>query len=196
MLTKPAENEPAPAKPTKVEKATSGKTKAEDKWRSSLKVPSSQPINMSQALLRAFVLQGLPLPTDPYRDVADRAGASRDDVKAFATKAMGATSQDSGFRAMYQDGYKKETLVRIRDGMLEQFPGIKLFIGLGAALQTLEGQIALDVMYAGAKAGIVVLPVHDSFITTVENKEWLREQMTVHWANHVKEGAVTRIEQK
>ncbi len=59
MLTKPAENEPAPAKTTKVEKATSGKTKAEDKWRSSLKVPSSQPINMSQALLRAFVLNNI-----------------------------------------------------------------------------------------------------------------------------------------
>ena len=59
MLTKPAENEPAPAKPTTVEKATSGKTKAEDKWRSNLKVPSSQPVNMSQALLRAFVLNNI-----------------------------------------------------------------------------------------------------------------------------------------
>lgn len=59
MLTRPAENEPASAKTTKVEKATSGKTKAEDKWRSSLKVPSSHPINMSQALLRAFVLNNI-----------------------------------------------------------------------------------------------------------------------------------------
>lgn len=59
MLTRPAENEPAPAKNTKVEKATSSKTKAEDKWRSNLKVPSSQPVNMSQSLLRAFVLNNI-----------------------------------------------------------------------------------------------------------------------------------------
>jgi hypothetical protein len=150
----------------------------------------------SNHLMMLIAMQGLPLPADPYRDVAERAGVSRDDVKAFATKAMGANSQDSGFRAMYQDGYKKEKLLRIKDAMLEQYPGIKLFIGLGAALQTLEGQIALDVMYGGAKAGIVVLPVHDSFITTAENKEWLREQMTIQWASHVKEGAVTRIEEK
>jgi hypothetical protein len=59
MLTRPAENEPAPAKTVKAEKTTSSKTKAEDKWRSSLKVPSSQPVNMSQALLRAFVLNSI-----------------------------------------------------------------------------------------------------------------------------------------
>jgi hypothetical protein len=59
MLTRPAENEPAPAKPSKLEKPTPGKTKAEDKWRASLKVPSSQPVNMSQALLRAFLLNNI-----------------------------------------------------------------------------------------------------------------------------------------
>lgn len=59
MLTRPAENKPEPAKPTKREKPTSSKTKAEDKWRSNLKVPSSQPINMSQALLRAFILNNI-----------------------------------------------------------------------------------------------------------------------------------------
>lgn len=59
MLTRPVENKPEPAKPTKQEKPTSSKTKAEDKWRSNLKVPSSQPINMSQALLRAFILNNI-----------------------------------------------------------------------------------------------------------------------------------------
>ena len=59
MLTRPAENKPEPAKPTKHEKPTSSKTKAEDKWHSNLKVPSSQPINMSQALLRAFILNNI-----------------------------------------------------------------------------------------------------------------------------------------
>ena len=59
MLTRPAENEPVATKPTQSENPRSSKTKSEDKWRSSLKVPSSQPVNMSQALLRAFVLNSI-----------------------------------------------------------------------------------------------------------------------------------------
>lgn len=59
MLTKPAISEITASKPAKSEKTTTSKPKAEDKWRSSLKVPSSQPINMSQALLRAFILDSI-----------------------------------------------------------------------------------------------------------------------------------------
>ena len=59
MLTRPAQTEPAPTETAKNEKPTASKSKAVDKWRSSLKVPSSQPINMSQALLRAFMLNNI-----------------------------------------------------------------------------------------------------------------------------------------
>ncbi len=56
MLTRPAPSQPSYTETAKTEKQPAVKSKPEDKWRSSLKVPSSQPINMSQALLRAFVL--------------------------------------------------------------------------------------------------------------------------------------------
>lgn len=59
MLTRPASSEITASNPAKPEKTTTNKPKAEDKWRSSLKVPSSQPINMSQALLRAFILDSI-----------------------------------------------------------------------------------------------------------------------------------------
>lgn len=48
MLTKPADIQPAAAEPAKAEKASVSKSKSVDKWRSSLKTPSSQPVNMSQ----------------------------------------------------------------------------------------------------------------------------------------------------
>ena len=63
-------------------------------------------------------------------------------------------------------------------------------------LQSLEGQIALDIMYQGAMDHIVVLPVHDSFVTTREHKQWLWQQMLKQWAHHVREGAVPMIEEK
>ncbi len=59
MLTRPAPSQPSPTGTAKTEKQPAVKSKPEDKWRSSLKVPSSQPVNMSQALLRAFVLNNI-----------------------------------------------------------------------------------------------------------------------------------------
>lgn len=59
MLTRPAQTDPAPTETAKNEKPSASKSKAVDKWRSSLKVPSSQPVNMSQALLRAFMLNNI-----------------------------------------------------------------------------------------------------------------------------------------
>lgn len=95
---------------------------------------------------------------------------SRDDVKAFAKKAMGANSQDSGFRAMYQYGYKKETLLRINRAMLEKYTGINLFIGLVAARPTLEVQIALDVKYAATKAGMLFCQFMTQISTRLRTK--------------------------
>jgi hypothetical protein len=59
MLTRPAPSQPSPTETAKSEKQPAVKSKPEDKWRSSLKVPSSQPVNMSQALLRAFMLNNI-----------------------------------------------------------------------------------------------------------------------------------------
>ncbi|WP_333842015.1 hypothetical protein [Limnohabitans sp.] len=59
MLTRPTQTAPTTPETAKNEKPSASKSKAVDKWRSSLKVPSSQPINMSQALLRAFVLNNI-----------------------------------------------------------------------------------------------------------------------------------------
>jgi hypothetical protein len=51
-------------------------------------------------------------------------------------------------------------------------------------------------MYEGVKVGVPVLPVHDSFITSEDHEDWLREQMYVQWMKHVKQGVKTRIEKK
>ena len=76
------------------------------------------------------------------------------------------------------------------------YEGLPLFKGVGAMLQSLEGQIALDIMEAGANEGIVVLPVHDSFITTIDKEVWLWEEMIKKWSNHVMPGAKTKVEKK
>ena len=150
----------------------------------------------SNHLMMLIAMQGLPLPNDPYQDIADRAGVTRDEVKQFATVAIGSPNRVNGFKALNAKGFTNKKSQHINDALLDLFPGVPLFRGFGAALQSLEGQITLDVIFAGARRGIVVLPIHDSFITTTEHKEWLKDEMLKQWSIHVKEGAVTRVEQK
>jgi hypothetical protein len=140
--------------------------------------------------------QGLPIPADPYTDIAVKTELSRDQVKKFVTASLGASSEDSAFAALKKDRFNKLLFNKVRDALLQLFPGVPLFRGFGTVLQSLEGQIALDIMHQGVIDGVVVLPVHDSFITTLENKEWLWRQMTEKWASHVKDGAVPWIEEK
>ncbi len=139
-----------------------------------------------------------PLPNDPYTDIALLASTSRDKVKEFFTTSLGANNEETAFNALKSKRVNRQQFNALKDATLASFPSVEraLFKDVGAMLQSLEGQIALDIMYEGIKAGIPVLPVHDSFITTTKHEDWLREQMYVQWMNHVKEGIKTRIDKK
>ena len=143
-----------------------------------------------------IAMQGVPLPKDPYLSIAGATGLSRDQVKNFVTSSLGASGETSAFNSLKKYRFNKELFCQVRDALLELFPGVPLFRGFGTVLQSLEGQIALDIMYQGALDHVVVLPVHDSFVTTQENKQWLWQQMLKQWAHHVKEGAVPTIDEK
>lgn len=52
-----------------------------------------------------------------------------------------------------------------------------LYSGIGLELQSIDSQIAENVMYNLAVKGILVLPVHDSFICSVEYKDILLKEM-------------------
>lgn len=139
-----------------------------------------------------------PLPIDPYTDIATLASTTRERVKEFMTASFGADNEDTAFNALKRRRVNRERFNTLKEVTFSAFPSIKgaLFKDMGAMLQSLEGQIALDIMYEGTKVGIPVLPVHDSFITTVDHEDWLREQMYVQWMKHVKEGVKTRIDKK
>ena len=139
-----------------------------------------------------------PLPNDPYTDIATLASTTREKVKEFITVSLGADNEETAFNALKCKRINRQQFNALKDATFSAFPSIQgaLFKDMGAMLQSLEGQIALDIMFEGVKAGIPVLPVHDSFITTVHHEDWLREQMYVQWMKHVKEGVKTRIDKK
>lgn len=150
----------------------------------------------SNHLMMLLAMLGQPLPNDPYQEIASRSGTSRDQIKAFITASLGADSEQKAFNSLKRKKFDKELFNKIKAATNSMYEGLPLFKGVGVMLQSLEGQIALDIMEAGANEGIVVLPVHDSFITTVDKEEWLWNQMTNQWANNVKERAKTKVEKK
>jgi len=150
----------------------------------------------SNHLMMLLAMLGQPLPNDPYQEIASRSGSNRDQIKAFITASLGADSEQTAFNALKRKKFNKEFFNKVKVATNSLYEGLPLFKGVGVMLQSLEGQIALDIMEAGANEGIVVLPVHDSFITTIDNEEWLWNQMTQQWAINVADGANTRIEKK
>lgn len=131
-----------------------------------------------------LAMQGKESTGDPYMVIADDSGSNREQIKLFITAGLGADSETRAFNALKQYKFNKPLFNRIKESCLRCFPGEYLFKGIGTALQSLEGQIALDIMYEGSKVGIPVLPVHDSFITTSDHEHWLLEQMKYQWSVH------------
>ena len=150
----------------------------------------------SNHLMMLIAMLGQPLPSDPYREIASISGTSRDQIKTFITASLGADSEEKAFNSLRGKRFNKELFKKIKIATCSLYEGLPLFKGVGVMLQSLEGQIALDIMEAGVKEGIVVLPVHDSFITTVDNEEWLRKQMINQWASNVITGSNTKVEKK
>ncbi len=139
-----------------------------------------------------------PLPNDPYTDIALLASTTRDKVKDFFTASLGAGNEEKAFNSLKSKRVNRQQFNALKDATLASFPSIEraLFKDVGAMHQSLEGQIALDIMFECSKVGIPVLPVHDSFITISDHEDWLREQMYTQWMKHVKEGVKTRIDKK
>lgn len=154
----------------------------------------------SNHLMMLIAMKGQQLPPDPYAVISEKARLSREQVKTFVTVSSGASSEVSARRALGKKGMTREQFNKIRDAVDSSFPGVPLFRGFGTLLQSLEGQIALDIMVAGARAGIVVLPVHDSFITAKGNEAWLLNEMVNQWSIHVgdddKQDLMTKVEKK
>jgi hypothetical protein len=138
----------------------------------------------SNHLMMLIAMTGQPLLPDPYQLVADMAQVTRNKVKEFVTRGLGASSETSARQSLGRKKMNRVEFDRIRHALDEAFPGIPLFQGFGIMLQSLEGQIALDIMVAGVRSGIVVIPIHDSFITTADNEQWLHDEMHKQWLIH------------
>lgn len=147
-------------------------------------------------LMMLISLSGMRAPEDPYLTIANIANLSREKVKSFINTSLSAQSASVAFNACKKHKINRQLFDVLEEATLTAFPKIRLYSGLGVFLQSLEGQIALDIMVEGVNHNIPVLPVHDSFITTVGNEEWLLRQMLLHWQQHLGTTHKTKVEKK
>jgi hypothetical protein len=147
-------------------------------------------------LMMLVSLSGTHPPDDPYLTIANIANLSRAMVKTFINTSLSAESASVAFNACKKHQINRQLFNVLEEATFTAFPNIRLYSGLGVFLQSIEGQIALDIMIEGVDNNIPVLPVHDSFITTVGNEEWLSKQMLYQWQQHLGTTHKTKVDKK
>lgn len=133
--------------------------------------------------LNLAVLSDVDAGDSPYEDIIEACTVKvdRDKVKKFITVAMGSSAENKAWGACKVDGFTHEEFKTIKTATLQRFPDLKLFIAFGIVAQSLEGQILKEVMLAGARAGIVCLPVHDAVAVQQVHADWAKEAMLSAW---------------
>lgn len=123
----------------------------------------------------------------PYEDIVELTGevTSREMVKAFITRAMGASSETKARYSMYDQKCKDWEFDAIKDATLKRYPKLQLFNGFGSKAQSLEGAILKDVMQLGIINDIPSIPVHDALAVHRKNNDWARDAMLEAWSEHV-----------
>lgn len=94
---------------------------------------------------------------------------------------MSCSSAKSAAEALKNKGYGGPEIETLENATRHCYPSLRLYDELGIHLQSLEGQILIDVMYQGVLEGKVVLPIHDTVAVKAQDAEWAEERMGAAW---------------
>jgi hypothetical protein len=131
-------------------------------------------------LLAAFFKEDLP--DDPYVEVAEKIGCSRDSVKRLLNPLLGAENT----RGLVEIKYKlydidNELIDDIVASLNTTFPWLNryklIFNGVGSKLQYVEGEVALRMFEWGVREGIPLINIHDAFAVSLEHRTKTYEAM-------------------
>lgn len=130
----------------------------------------------------AYNMQGLSAPEDSYT----LPGFDRDTIKKAFLVLFNCEGREAALNAM-----RHEKHIKNAEGVLsaieEAHPAIRAYFyqrDFGLNLQQLDSIVAAGVMGDLYKAGIVCLPIHDSFIVQTKHEDQLRATMRKWWEYH------------
>lgn len=125
----------------------------------------------------------------PYEDIVEIANDSRVDrntVKSFINRALSCKEQLQCFKSLTKDkSFNRELFNIVEAAALKRYPKLPLYQDYGIYMHNREGNILTDVMLAGIKEDIVVLPIHDAVAVQQEHADWAHETMKECWRNNM-----------
>ena len=143
-------------------------------------------LNANHLRLAMAVLHEEDAGDTPYEDIMWLADIQdRDLVKSFFTTAIGASSRSSAHSKWNLNSGGTDNFRKIENAVTRRFPDLKLYDDWGTSAQNLEGAILREVMLAGIKKDIVVLPVHDAVAVQQRHEGWAVDAMLESWNKHV-----------
>lgn len=123
--------------------------------------------------------------------------SNRAAVKQAFNTMLNCTTKNSASAAVQQYLNKENKLCTIRSGweLVKRVEEAYSFLPLNVilwqsvpmayVLQRKDSDIAMDLICFGVEQDVPVLPIHDSFITTLENKIWLQENMKYFYCKYI-----------
>ena len=130
-------------------------------------------------------LYGIDAGDTPYEDIGELASETdRSVVKAFITRAMGASDRASAANSLREQRVTNARFEALEAATYKRFSGIKLFDAWTHQAQNLEGQILKKIMLQGVEKDIVCLPVHDAVAVQQRHEQWAVEAM-ITWSEVV-----------
>ena len=143
-------------------------------------------LNANHLRLAMAVLHEEDAGDTPYEDIMWLADIQdRDLVKSFFMTAIGASSRSSAHSRWNLNSGGTDNFRKIENAVIRRFPDLKLYDNWGISARNLEGAILREVMLAGIKKDIVVLPVHDAVAVQQRHEGWAVDAMLESWNKHV-----------
>ena len=124
----------------------------------------------------------------PYEDIAEIANDKRVDrnkVKTFVNRALSCRERLQCFNALKVESFNQELFDKVEAATLNRYPKLPLYQDYGIYMHNREGNILTDVMLAGIKEDIVVLPIHDAVAVQQEHADWAHETMKEYWCRNM-----------
>jgi len=124
----------------------------------------------------------------PYEYIVEIANDSRVDrntVKSFINRALSCKEQLQCFNSLKVESFNRELFNIVEAAALKRYPKLPLYQDYGIYMHNREGNILTDVMLAGIKEDIVVLPIHDAVAVQQEHADWAHETMKEYWCRNM-----------
>lgn len=107
------------------------------------------------------------VPIDPYQEIVNTTGFSRDEVKSVVNRSLGSNHSSRVMWGAKHDSESKidnEKFRAILDEAERLYPFVPFNTGLGVMLQSLEGQIMINAQLQLIELGMTALPIHDALM--------------------------------